>query len=339
MRTTGTQLSGIQKAAVLLMQMSNENASRVLSQFSETEAEDIAAEIVRLKSVDADVAEDILADFHDAASSGRRGARGGRELAEGLLTASFGSEKAAGVMNRLALTMAGRSFEFLEDLEPVQVLALLEAELPQTIALVLAHLSPRHASAVMAGLPGNLRADVAHSIATMGSPAPDAVRVVAESLKLRGGATNSRQKSDAVGGIQPLVDIINRSDSGTERAVLEGLDAMDPDLAVELRNRMVAFADIVALERKDVQQVLRGVDTSVLALALKGASETVVETVTTNVSGRNQEILRAEMQATGPVRASQVEEARAEIVRAMRQLEADGVITLHRGEVEDDFVE
>ncbi len=169
-----------------------------------------------------------------------------------------------------------------------------------------------------------LRSDVAHSIATMGSPAPEAVRVVAESLKLRGGAVGSRHKSDAVGGIQPLVDIINHSDSGTERSVLEGLDAMDPVLAVELRNRMVSFSDLVALERKDVQLVLRGVDASILAMALKGASEAMIETVTTNVSGRNQEILRGEMAATGPVRSSQVEEARAEIVRAMRALEADG---------------
>lgn len=184
-----------------------------------------------------------------------------------------------------------------------------------------------------------LRSDVAHSIATMGSPAPEAVRVVAESLKLRGGAIGSRHKSDAVGGIQPLVDIINKSDSGTERSVMEGLDAKDPVLALELRNRMVSFSDIITLERKDVQQVLRGVDASVLAVALKGASEAMIETVTTNVSGRNQEILRGEMDATGPVRSSQVEEARAEIVRAMRALEADGVITLRRGDGDDSFVE
>ncbi|MCU1510714.1 MAG: flagellar motor switch protein FliG [Arthrobacter sp.] len=335
MKLAEVTLTGTQRAAVVLMQMSSENAAKVMAQFTDSEAEDIAAEIVRLRKVDPDVAEQIMMDFHHAALSSPRQARGGRELAEGLLEASFGSEKAAGLINRLTVNMAGKSFEFLEDLEPVQVLALIDGELPQTIALVLAHLSPRKASAVMAGLPGSLRADVALSIATMGSGAPEAIGIVADTLKLRGGAAVSQQASKVVGGIQPLLEIINRTDAGTERSVLDGLDLLDPELAVEIRAQMVTFDDVVKLERKDVQLVLRGLDASVLAVAMKGASEPVLETITTNVSGRNLEILESEIAALGPLRASQIEEARAAVVRSMRELDAEGSITIQRGDEED----
>ncbi|KRE76329.1 flagellar motor switch protein FliG [Arthrobacter sp. Soil763] len=335
MKLADSTLTGTQRAAVVLMQMSPPNAALVMAQFTDSEAEEIAAEIVRLRRVDPEVSEQIMKDFHEAALSSQRQARGGRELAEGLLEASFGSEKAAGLINRLTVNMAGKSFEFLEDIEPVQILALIDGELPQTIALVLAHLSPRKASAVMSGLPGSLRADVALSIATMGSGAPEAIGIVADTLKLRGGAAVSQQASKVVGGIQPLLEIINRTDAGTERSVLDGLDLLDPDLAVEIRAQMVTFDDIVKLERRDVQLVLRGLDASVLSVAMKGASEQVLETITTNVSGRNLEILESEIAALGPLRASQIEEARAAVVRSIRELEADGQITIQRGDEED----
>ena len=141
MKLADSTLTGTQRAAVVLMQMSPANAAKVMAQFNDAEAEDIAAEIVRLRKVDPEVAEQIMKDFHEAAMSSPRQARGGRELAAGLLEASFGSEKAAGLLNRLTVNMAGKSFEFLEDIEPVQILALIDGELPQTIALVLAHLS------------------------------------------------------------------------------------------------------------------------------------------------------------------------------------------------------
>ncbi len=335
MKPADTLLTGTQRAAVVLMQMSPENAAKVMAQFTDTEAEEIAGEIVKLRKVDPDVTEQIMKDFHQTALTSPRQARGGRELAEGLLEASFGSERAAGLMNRLTVNMAGKSFEFLEDIEPVQILALIDGELPQTIALVLAHLSPRKASAVMSGLPGSLRADVALSIATMGSGAPEAIGIVADTLKLRGGAAVSQQASKVVGGIQPLLEIINRTDAGTERSVLDGLDLLDPDLAVEIRAQMVTFDDIVKLERRDVQLVLRGLDAAVLAIAMKGASEPVLETITTNVSGRNLEILESEIAALGPLRASQIEEARAAVVRSIRELEAEGQITIQRGDEED----
>ena len=334
-----TPLTGAQKAAVVLMNMDQQRAAQVMKQFSEEEADEITAEILRLRRVDPAVAEKAMSEFHDLTVRGGMSTRGGRDIAVGLLEASFGAEKATGVLNRVASTMAGKQFEFLDVVEPGQIQMLLAGELPQTIALVLAHLRADHASRVLGGLEEDTRTEVAHAIATMGSASPDAVRVVADTLKQRASAVvASREASDVVGGVQPLVEIINRADAGTEKALLEALERRNPELAEEVRSRMLTFADIVKLEARDVQQVLRGVDASVLAVAMKGSTPQVVEIITTNLSERNREILEDEIRVLGPVRMSQVEDARAEIVRAIRDLEAEGVITVQRTE-EDAYVE
>lgn len=337
MITAPKELTGIQKVAVVLMQMNQDKAVLVMQQFSESEAQEIAAEIVKLRRVDAGVAESVITEFHELTVSGRRHAHGGKGFAVGLLEASFGAERAAGVMDRLTSSMAGKSFEFLDNAEPGQIMAMLDGELPQTIALVLAHLPPNTASAVMSGLSEGARTEVAHCIATMGAATPEAVAAVAETLKARAGAVVAPEHVDAVGGIQPLVEIINRADVLTEKSVLDGLQDLDPELAEEIRSRMLTFADIVKLERRDIQRILRGVNVSVLALAMKGASPAVLEAIHTNVSERNLEILESEISSMGPVRASQVEEARSEIVRSIRELEAEGSITVRRGD-EDAFV-
>lgn len=334
-----TPLSGTQKVAVVLMSMDQQQAAQVMKQFSELEAEEIAAEIIRLRRVDSSVAERALEEFHALTVSGGRGSRGGRDFAVGLLEASFGAERAAGVMNRVASSMAGKAFEFLDSAEPSQIQTLLDGELPQTIALVLAHLRPEHASAVIGGLDDSLRTDVAQGIAAMGTAAPEAVRVVADTLKVRAGAVvSSREAAEVVGGVQPLVEIINRASAATERALLEGLDARDPELAEEVRSRMLTFADIVKLESRDVQQVLRGIDAGVLAVAMKGSSESVIDVIRANMSERNRDILDDEITNSPPMRMSQVEEARTQIVRAIRDLEAQGSITVLRGD-EDDYVD
>lgn len=332
-------LSGAQKVALILMQMETERAAEVMKQFTEIEAEEISAEIVRMRRVEDTVVDRTLTEFHRMTLSGRRQKRGGKDTALGLLEASFGAERAAGVMDRLASNLAGQSFDFLDDAEPGQVITLLEGELPQTIALVLAHLGPAQASAVLAGVDERVRTDVAQAFATMGTATPEAVGIVAGVLRQRAGAVVSpRESIEVVGGIQPLVEIINRSDVATEKAVLDGLEARDPELAEDIRSRMLTFEDIVKLESRDIQQVLRGIDSKLLATAMKGAAAPVVETIRANVSERNRELLDDELQAMGPVRVSQVEEARAEVVRSVRELEAQGVITVHRAE-EDELVD
>jgi len=337
--TASSGLTGAQKVAVILMQMEQTRAATVMQKFSEEEAEEITAEIVKLRRVDPAVAESAVAEFHDLSVSGRYQRRGGHDVAVGLLEASFGSERAAGVMERLASNAMGKSFEFFDEADPGQVITLLDGELPQTIALVLAHLRPQQASAVLAGLDVDVRTDVAQAIATMGTATPEAVGIVATTLKVRAGAVVApREQVEVVGGIQPLVEIINRSDSATERALLDGLDARDPALAEEVRSRMLTFEDIVKLESRDIQQVLRGIDAAVLATAMKGALAAVTDVIRGNVSERNRELLDDELQSMGPVRKSQVEEARAEVVRAIRELEAQGAITVHRAD-EDALVE
>lgn len=333
------ELTGTQKVAVILMNLDPARASTVMKQFSEAEAEEITGEIIRLRRVDADLADQALNEFHDLAVSGRVGARGGRQFAQGLLEASFGSERAAGVLSRVANSMAGKAFEFLDDAEPSQIVTLLDGEMPQTCALVLAHLRPAHASKVIGGLPDDLRTEVAHRIATMVSATPESIAMVAQALKERSAAVVAPHAAvEVIGGVQPLVDIINRSDINTERAVLAGLDEIDPELAIEVRSRMLTFEDIVKLEKRDVQQVLRGIDHVILAVAMKGASEAVITKILDNLSERNRELLDDEMKTMGPTRKSQVEEARADVVRAIRELEESGGITIHRAE-EDGFVD
>jgi flagellar motor switch protein FliG len=336
--TLDRPLTGVQKAAVILMQMDQASAVQVMKQFTETEAEELSTEIMALRKVSPDVAEQTINEFHELAVAGRRTTRGGRDFAESLLEASFGSEKANGLMNRLASTMAGRSFEFLETADPGQILTLIDSELPQTIALVLAHLRPDTASLVLAGLADGQRSDVAHAIASMGTPSPEAVNIVAETLKVRAGAVVApREAATVVGGIQPLVEIINRSDITTEKAVLEGLDSIDKELADEVRSRMLTFADIVKLERRDLQQVLQELEITVLARAMKNAAAPVIEAIQANVSDRKKTILEGEIAAVGAIRMKEIEEARAEIVRRVRQLEAEGTITVRRGD-EDEIV-
>ncbi|GAB3136710.1 flagellar motor switch protein FliG [Marisediminicola antarctica] len=332
-------LTGTQKAAVVLLSMDQASAAKVMKQFTEAEAEEITAEIVRLRRVDNIVAERTLTEFLGLTLSGGRMQKGGREVASGLLKASFGDEKAAGVMLRVATSMAGKGFEFLDGMDPARIGTLLDGELPQTVALVLAHLSSERASAIMAELGDPLRTDVARCIVSLGSATPETLAIVAETLKASAGVPLPRETIEVVGGVQPLVDIINRSNLATERAILEGLEAHDPELAEAVRARMLTFADIVKLEDRDVQKVLRGLDVAVLAVAMKGAADAVVSALKRNLSERNRELLDDEIGSTGPVRVSQVDEARAEIVRSIRDFEAKGEIAIRRGEEEESFVD
>lgn len=333
-----TELTGVQKAALVLMQMDRQQASEVLRHFGEAEAETVVAEIVRLRQVDSETVEGVLAEVHGVLSSGLRPGHGGRDFAAGLLADTFGAEHAEEVMNRLAENMTRHSFEFLEVVDPQQISALLDHELPQTVALVLAHLSPEAGSSVLSDADSQRRTDVATCMATMGQPSPDAVAVVSDVLRSRlGGAAAAAGSRRAVGGVQPLVDIINRSDVTVERELLAELAERDQELAEEVKARLLTFADIVRFDARDVQLILRGIEATTLALALKGASTEVEDLIRANITERATEILDEELSTLGPVRLSQVEEARAEIVQQIRALESQEKITIARME-EDTLV-
>jgi len=332
-----TTLTGRQTAAVVVMNLDRAQAVEVMKHLSEPEAEAIAAEIVALQQLDAETTARALGDFHRLASGHLPPGRGGRDIAARLLEASLGAERAADVLGRVTATKTDASFDFLSAASAAQVATLLDGELPQTVALVLAHLPAERAATVLAHVPDPARTDVAQAIATMGTATQEAISIVSDALRSRTGIFAARETPETLGGVEPLVEIINSSDATTEKALLASIEARDSALAEDIRSRMFTFADIVKLEDRDAQRVLRGIDIRSLALALKSAQPAIAELIRRNVSERNREALDDEARALGPVRMSQVEEARAEIVRTIRALEASGDITVRRSE-EDEYV-
>lgn len=333
-----TTMSGLQKAALVLMQLKRDHAAEILRRLPQTEAEELAAEIVRLRHVPSETVRSVLSEFRTRSLEGSFATRGGRDFAADLLEASFGSEKAAGLLGRLSSALAGRSFEFLDSADATQISTLLDGELPETVAVVLARLRPELASAVLARFDTDVRADVAQAIATMGSPTPEAVGVLAETLRHRARAlVVPAEHSEIVGGVQPLVEIINRVDVATEKSLLDELGERDAELTDEIRSRMLTFADLVRFSPRDVQQILRGVEVPVLAVAMKGASPELAELVGANMTERNREALAEEIALQGRIRKVDIDEARSAIVQSIRQLEAMGSITIERVE-EEEFV-
>ena len=329
-------LTGAQKAAMVLLQHGRDRAARVMAQLDVAEIEELTAEILRLEHVDQAVADEVLDEFYEVSLSGP-GVGGGLGYAQHLLEASIGRDQAAGMIDRLQSTMAGQRFDFLQNADARQVLSLISGEHPQTIALVLAHLRPDHASAILAGLAADLQAEVAHRIALMERASPDVVAVVADSLRRNASTVLTPQELSAVGGVQPLVEIINRADPMTEKLILEGLQERDEALAEEVRSRMFVFGDIVLLEDRAMQLVLRQVETGELSVALKGVGDEVRDKILRNLSERARENLLEEVELLGPVRLSQVEDARASIVQVIRRLEEGGQIVIRR-EGEDEYV-
>ena len=335
-------LSGPQKVAVLLMHLGRDRSAPILSRLRENEIDEVANEIVRLRAIAPAVVAVVLSEFEDLLSSGSGGAGGGVDAAHHLLEGSLGAARADAVLGRLAHAQAQNTqpFAFLVDAQPRMLITFLAEEHPQTTALVLAHLPMATASLVLGGLPPQVQSDVAHRIGVMESSTPEMVRIVAETLQrktssvLQPGATSA-----TVGGLQPLVDIINRADPATERLILESLQTRDPELADAVRSKLFVFSDITTLEDRGVQLVLRQVESADLALALKGVTDEVRDKVLSNVSDRARENLLEEIELLGPTRLSAVEEARAKVVQVIRSLEETGQIVLRRGGGDDEFVD
>ncbi len=332
------QLTGPQRAAVVLLQLGQEKASKVLAQMSDQEVEEITAEIVRMDSVAPKMADELIQDFHaQMVTGGLPVGHGGLEAAQRLLEASFGAERAQGLMDRLTTMLAGQPFDFLQSADSRQVMSLLTGEHPQTIALVLAHLRADRAAGMLASLEPRLRTEVSHRIALMERASPEVVAVVADNIERKASSVLTQSECLAVGGVQPLVDILNRSDPGTEKQILDSLVEKDKELADEVRSMMFTFDDVVLLDDRAIQLVMRQVDTNQLSLALKGAAAQVAERIMKNLSERARENLVDEMDASGPVRMSQVQEARGAVVTVIRSLEDSGQIVIRR-DGEDELV-
>ncbi len=329
-------LTGPQKAALVLIQMGRESASRVMAEFSPLEIDQVTAEIASLSTLENDTVTEVLSEFKRAASRGMA-AQGGYAYAQQLLESTLGVEKAAEVMERLNSRVQVQPFEFLRRADARQVVSLLTGEHPQTIALVLAHLRPEHASAIMAGFAPETQTIVARRIALMERASPDVVELVAEEMRRKATNLITSHEMSAVGGVEPLVEIINRADAATEKLILEGLSDQDPELADQIRQLMFVFADIVLLDDRAIQLVLRGIETPTLATALKGADEAVRDKILANMSERARESLLEEIDLLGRVRVSLVEEARSRVVQVIRGLEEDGEIMISR-DSQDEYV-
>jgi len=325
------KLSGLRKAAVLLVQMHRDQSSRVLAQMRDAEVEELTSEIIKLGRVDDATADEVLAEFNDMANVSKRN-KGGLDVARKMLEETVGFDRATEILQRLSATMADVPFSFLQDADPRQVLSYLQDEHPQTTALILAHLPAGQGAQILSGLATELRTDVAHRIAMMDRTSPEIIREVESILKRKLSTVLQPSDLSAVGGVQPLVDIINRTDRSTERLILEGLEGRSPELADEIRSQMFMFEDLVALEDKAVQLVLRQVEGGDLATALKGVRADVREKIMSNMSERARENLVDEIDMLGAVRLRTVEEAQAKILQAVRTLEASGQITVRRGD-------
>lgn len=330
-------LTGTRKAAVMLIQMGKERSAKVMAQMRDSEVEEITAEIVRLQSVDRDTADEVLDEFHEIISARRYAGEGGMGFARGMLESTVGPVKAAEIMSRLSAAMLDAPFKFLTRADPRQVLSFLRDEHPQTIALVLAHVPSENASSILSGLASDLQADVAHRIAVMDRTSPEIVKQVESTLERRLSSVLTPTDFAAAGGLKPLVEIINRTDRATERLILEGLEGLDPALAEEVRSRMFMFEDIINLEDRAIQLVLRSVEPADLATALKGVRDDVRDKVMRNLSERASENLADEIEMLGAVRLTSVEEAQAKVVQGIRSLEESGQIVVRRGG-DDEYV-
>lgn len=329
-------LSGRRKAAILVLQLDRAASARVLAEMSDAEIEDLAAEIARAGEVSPEVSAAVLKEFGILRNSGDTVVRGGIEQSRALLLGALG-ERANGILDRLSTTMFDLPFKFLQHADARQLLNFISDEHPQTIALVLAHVPAPLASKVLAGLSPELQAEVAHRIATMESTSPDIIHQIEANLERRMASLMVPSDLSAVGGVLPLVEIINRADRGTEKLILEGLEERDPELAEEVRSRMFLFEDLVNLEDRAVQLVLRQVEVANLAIALKGVAPVVHTKIMNNMSERAAATLAEEIELLGPVRVQAVEEAQTEVVRVIRELEESGQIVVARGDA-DEFV-
>ena len=330
-------LTGTQKAAVLLVQVGQENAAKVLAHMRPAEIEELTAELLRLRNVAPEIAGKVLEEFHEMIASLLRGGAGGIDFAQALLEGALGADGAAAVLGRVAESTHIQPFAFLHQADPQQILTFLTGEHPQTIALVVAHLRPDQSSMILGGLSPEMQADIAYRIATMEATSTEYVRLIEDVVQRRTSTVLQAKQNTAVGGVAPLVEIINRADRGTERSILEGLQAKDSALSDEIRALMFVFEDITTLDDRAIQLVLRGVETADLATALKGVKDSVRDKILRNVSERARENLLDEIDMLGPVRMSAVEESQQKVVQVIRQLEESGQIVLTRGG-DDDFV-
>ncbi len=330
MAKNSNEMMGVQKAAVLLIALGPEKSASIFKHLKEDEIETLTLEIANTRSVSSQTKEEILEEFYQVCLAQQYIAEGGIGYAKELLEKALGTDKAQDVINKLTASLQVRPFEFVRKTDASQLLNFIQDEHPQTIALILAYLPPAQASAVVSALPLDKQADVAKRIAQMDRTSPDVIKEVERVLE-RKLASLVNQDYTIVGGVDAIVEILNSVDRGTEKHIMENLEIEEPELADEIKRKMFVFEDILALDDKTIQRVLRDVDNNDLGIALKGAAEEVQNVIFNNLSKRLVAMIREDMEYMGPVRMKDVEEAQQKIVNVIRKLDDSGEIIISRG--------
>ena len=324
------ELNGVQKAAILLIALGPEKPSQIFKHLKEEEIEELTLEIANTRSISPALKEEVIEEFYQVCLAQQYIAEGGIGYAKELLEKALGDDRAQDVITKLTASLQVRPFEFIRKTEPSQVLNFIQEEHPQTIAMILSYLSAGQASLIIGALPPEKQADVAKRIALMDRTSPEVIKEVERVLE-RKLSSLINQDYTIAGGVDAVVNILNTVDRGTEKRIMESLEIEEPELAEEIRKKMFVFEDILLLDDRAIQRVLRDVDNSDLGVALKGANEEVQAAIFKNLSTRLAAMIKEDMEFMGPVRMKDVEEAQQKIVGIIRKLEDSAEIVISRG--------
>jgi flagellar motor switch protein FliG len=327
-----------QKAAIALVAFGSEVSSLVLKGMNEQEIERITIEIANLRDVPAEIEEKVIDECYQVFMARQYISQGGVDFAQQILEKAVGAPKAREIMHRLESSLRSRGFSLLKDIDPKQLASFFQNEHPQTIALILTQLSPNQAASILAELGPELQAEVALRIATMEKISPEILKEIESTLEGHFESSNARDLSSS-GGAKSIAEILNLIDTTAEKNIMQSLEAEDADLAAEVKNMMFVFDDIVLLDDRSIQRLLKDVETKDLSLALKATSDEVKKKIFSNVSERVANLIKEEMEFMGPTRLSDVEAAQGRVVDSVRRLEEEGqIIIAGRGGREDIIV-
>ena len=327
-------MPGKEKIAILMVALGNEIAAEVYKRLDDTAIEIVTLEVANLRKVTPEQRLSVLKDAQEVLLAREYMARGGVDYARDILERALGPERAHNLLTRITASLQVRPFDFMRHTDAQQVLGFIQGEHPQTIALIMSYLEPAQAAGIIGGLPATMQAEVAKRIARMDRITPEVLREVERVLE-RKLSTVMGQDFTLAGGIDAIVNIINNADRGTERNIMEHLEENDPELAEEIKRRLFVFEDIIKLDDRSLQRVLREVEMKELSLALKGATEELRSKFFKNMSKRASEMLKEDMDYMGPVRVKDVEESQQKVVNVIRALEDVGEIVISRGGEED----
>jgi flagellar motor switch protein FliG len=324
-------LTNKEKAAVLLVSLGKNFSAEIFRHLNEEEISDLTLNIATLRRIPPEQRERVIEEFYEMCLTEKYVQEGGVDYARELLVASVGPEKAEELLGKLSYSLQVRPFGFVRRIDASQLLQLIHNEHPQTIALVLSYADPKQASEVVSQLPPDSQADIIRRIANMGMASPEYIKE-AEAILEHSISSMGFSEQTNPGGIGAIVGIFNELDRSSEKNILEILDQEDAPLAEEIRSNLFVFEDLAKLSNQSVQRVLKEVNNSDLAIALKLATEDVKKLIFGNISARMKEMIVDDMEVMGPVSIRDVESAQQKIVSAVRHLEEEGEIVINRGE-------